>query len=108
MSDTEIGFYKDLDLGTENLIVLYRTRFDVRHLPWEDLHHSKSSRETIEENAAESSAKQRSQLSTSCRSRSRCSAAQPSTDRHRLQRTSARGTITPASHAGQVTGTLPT
>lgn len=49
MSDTEIGFYKDLDLGTENLIAFYRTRFHVRHLPWEDPHHSKSSRETIEE-----------------------------------------------------------
>lgn len=48
MSDTEVGFYKDLDLGTETLIEFYRTRFDVCHLPWEDPHHSKSARETIE------------------------------------------------------------
>lgn len=48
MSDTEIEFYKDLDLGTDNLIAFYQTRFHVRHLPWEDPQHSKSSRDTIE------------------------------------------------------------
>lgn len=48
MSPTEIGFYRDLELGTSDLISFYESRFNVRHLPWEDPAHSKTPQRLIE------------------------------------------------------------
>lgn len=48
MSPTEVGFYRDLDLGTADLIAFYESRFAVQHLPWEDPAHSKSPPALIE------------------------------------------------------------
>lgn len=48
MSATEVGFYRDLELGTSDLIAFYESRFEVRHLPWEDPAHSKTDHSIIE------------------------------------------------------------
>ena len=48
MGPTEVRFYRDLDLGTADLISFYKSRFNVRHLPWEDPAHSKTPPALIE------------------------------------------------------------
>jgi len=48
MSPTEVGFYRDLELGANNLIAFYKSRFQVCHLPWEDPAHSKTPQSMIE------------------------------------------------------------
>lgn len=48
MSLMEVGFYQDLELGTNNLISFYQSRFKVCHVPWEDPAHSKTPRVLIE------------------------------------------------------------
>jgi len=53
MSPTEVGFYRDLELGTTDLISFYESRFKVRHLPWEDPAHSKTAPALIEKKKRE-------------------------------------------------------
>jgi hypothetical protein len=48
MHQKDIDYYKDLDLNAPNLIEFYGKYFEVRHIPWEDPHHSKTSKELIE------------------------------------------------------------
>lgn len=48
MSTGEVGFYRNLELGSDDLIGLYKSHFQVRHLPWEDPRHSKTSPSLIE------------------------------------------------------------
>ncbi len=48
MHDTELEFYRALDLNASTLVEFYRARgFSVAHIPWEDPAHSKSNAVTI-------------------------------------------------------------
>jgi hypothetical protein len=51
MHQKDIDYYKGLNLGAPNLIEFYKRYFEVRHIPWEDPHHSKTERKLIEEKA---------------------------------------------------------
>jgi hypothetical protein len=48
MHQKDIDYYKDLDLDAPNLIEFYKRFFEVRHIPWEDPHHSKTDKNVIE------------------------------------------------------------
>jgi hypothetical protein len=48
MHQKDIDYYKDLDLDAPNLIEFYKKFFEVRHIPWEDPHHSRTDKSLIE------------------------------------------------------------